>query len=267
MDSVDLVSLHWSDAHYPFQDERAVNVLYAAAQAIQPHELYAQGDIVDFWQISRFRPPLEHKLGVGQVNLQDTITQAGTHLATMAVESNATKRVFLSGNHEDRWDRMLGDIQRDSRMRAILALPHIRDSLDLPWALGLKGWEYHPYIGYEGGPEAYITVRDRLVLLHGYRSNKWCTRGTLEDFGKSVLFGHAHVIQNWTQQDLKGTDTSYTMGCLCSLKPHWKTQPNWHQGFTVVTWKLGAEKQWFFNVEQVRIHNGTALWRDHVFTA
>jgi predicted phosphodiesterase len=261
-ESYDEVSLHWSDTHFPFQDPAAIDCLYAVATDIWPTYLVMQGDLIDLWQISNHRPPLETKLKMHQIDIQEAIDQAVEHLGIMSTMGKpGAEKVLLLGNHEDRFERNLAEMQLNSKTLALMRIPKIQETLNLDYILGLSdtGWAMHNYL--EG--DRYL-LHDRLLCIHGYRSNMYSAKSHLQDYGKSVIFGHSHRIQNWTSRDLRGTDASWNMGCLCDLDPHWRQRPNWHQGFAVVSWRE-VDDEWLFNVEQVRIHEGVAIFRDKIY--
>jgi hypothetical protein len=262
-DSADFVSLHWSDVHFPFQDVRAVEILYQVADLAQPAELYCQGDIYDFWQLSRHRPPEEKSLSAEQVQLQETLEAGTKHLALMKSITGAERSVFFAGNHEDRHEKLLIDLQKDPKYRYLMRLTSVQDALTLENMAGIVdlGYEYIPYFGGSA-----LTIHDKLVLHHGYSTTMWVTRGELARYGKSVMFGHCHRLQNYTQRNLQGVESAWTLGCLCQLDQHYTRQFNWQQGFAVVTWKKTSDG-YMFNVERVRIHDGKAIWRDHTLKA
>lgn len=261
-DSYDEVSLHWSDIHFPFQDPAAVSCLYAVAEDVRPTSLVMQGDLLDLWQISNHRPPLETKLNPNQVDLQVGIDMAVEHLGVMSTLAQpGSDKVYLYGNHEDRFERFLADMQANTKLLSLMRIPKIQEALSLDYLLGIEesGWSFHHYL-----ENSNFLLHDRLLCIHGYRSNLYSAKAHLQDFGKSVLFGHSHRIQNWTSRDLRGTDAAWNIGCLCDLNPHWRSRPNWHQGFAVVVWKEVAG-EWYFSVEQVRIHEGVAIFRDKIY--
>lgn len=260
--SIDMVSLHWTDVHYPMQDDRAVNILYQVGNDVQPNKLFCLGDLADFWQISNHRPREEKKLDADQIELQDTLDMCAEHLGIMRTLGPIEEAHYFYGNHEDRWERMLAEVADRPRTRHLLRIPKISQALSLDYLFGLDelGWESHAY-----KDEAVYVLNDRLVLMHGYKSTVWVTRTILNDYGKSGMFGHDHRIQNFTKRDLHGTDSAWGIGCLCDLNVPYMHFPNWHQGFAVVTWKQ-INGSWFFNVEQVRIHDGKAIFRGKSYT-
>lgn len=262
--SADDVSIHWSDVHFPFQDSRAVEILYQITQDIQPSILAAQGDILDFWQLSHHRPPLEVKLKPHQIDLQSNLEAAAEHLGIMSSLAQPDAPKYLPyGNHEDRWNRKLAEFQNDPRTRQLMMLPKINEVMNLDYQLGLKesGWESYEYMG--GRPKI---LNDRLLIIHGHKSTKWASRSLLEDYGKSLIFGHSHRIQDFTKTYTTGQIAAWNIGCLCDTNPHWRPHVDWAQGFAVVTWKK-LNSKWYFNVEQVRIHEGIGIYRDKIYRA
>lgn len=250
-------TLVWGDIHYPYQDDAALSVLRQVARDLQPDALICIGDVFDFWELSDFRAPKD-----AEPDLQDTLNQGVEHLADMLAIARPSVAYILGGNHEDRWDRLLLKARQDPRFRQLLSLPKVRRSLDFAEVVGFKdlGYEYRPYVEGE-----YLLEHDRLLYTHGDRTGNWVTKGMLEKYGKNVIFGHMHRIQNYTKRDLKGQEAGWCIGCLCRLDPWYDNFANWHHGFAIVNWsKVGTE--WIFSVEQIRIHEGVAIWRDKVYT-
>lgn len=249
-------TLVWGDVHFPFEDQAALGVLRQVARDLRPERLVCLGDVMDFWELSDHRSPSTER-----PDLQATIEAGASHLSDMVALSGAKDAIFLGGNHEDRWARLLGRARDDLRFRHLLSLPKIKRAMEFEEVVGFEdlGYSYTPYV--EGKP--YIE-NGTLLYTHGTLTNQYVARTMLEKYGKNVVFGHMHRIQNHTKRDLKGQEAGWCIGCLCTLDPHYEVFANWHQGFAVVTWeKVGGE--WLFNLEQVRIHDGRAIWRDRVY--
>ena len=261
--SRDQVSLHWSDVHFPFHDPKALSILYQITEDANPDTLVCHGDVADFWQLSDHRPPLVKKLKADQIDVQETLVMVSEHLARMTEIANPRWKVFMLGNHEDRWNRLLGKIQTDQKYSELLKIPKISDVLSLDFLLGLsqEGWQFNDYL--EGDR---TVLHDRLLTIHGYSTTIWASRAHLQSYGTNVMFGHSHRIQNFTKRDLNGSISAWNIGCLCDLQPHWRQRPNWQQGFAVVNWSQVGDK-WYFQVEQIRIHDGVCIWRDKVYRA
>ncbi len=221
--------LVWSDTHWPFQDDAAISIVRQVASDLQPRVLVMAGDNFDFFELSEHRPPRDI-----EEDMQATLEQGTAHLADMLAISGAEEAYFLGGNHEDRWDRMLMKARRDVRFRMLLQPPKVQRSLDFSTVVGFEelGYKYLPYT--EGAP---LLVHDKLLITHGDRTNKHVASSMLGKYGKNVMFGHMHRIQNFTSRDLKGQEAGWCIGCLCTLDPHYTIFADWHQGFAVVNWK------------------------------
>lgn len=257
-----VTSVHWGDVHIPFEDQRALNILYQITEDLKPEELYASGDILDFWEISSHRPPKEQNLKPEEIGLQNQVDGAAEHASIMMNAAEPDYAEWRDGNHEDRFDRTLLDMQRDPKLRHLLHLTRVQEALDLHYILGLEdqGWEVRRY---EDDP---TILHDKLALIHGNKTTKWFTRSLLNKFGKSVLTFHAHRFQNYTKRDLKGQEAGFGVGCLCTLNPHYQQMPDWHQGFAVVE-RTRMNGEWYFDVEFVRIHDGKAIFRGNSYEA
>ncbi len=251
--------LVWSDVHYPFQDEAVVNILEQVARDLQPEVLMCLGDVFDFYGLSSHRSPADDS---GD-DVQDALNLGAVHLARLRSISGAKQAYFLAGNHEDRWDRMLEQARKDVRFRQLLRLPAIKRALDFEEVVGFDelGYEYHPYM--EGSP---LVWEDKMVFTHGSLTNKHTAFAMMQKYGKSVMFGHMHRIQNFTKRDLKGQEAGWCIGCCCSLDPHYNIFSDWHHGFAVVSWTK-TDGDWLFSVEQIRVHSGVAAWRDKIYHA
>jgi hypothetical protein len=263
-DRVDHVSLHTSDIHFPFQDNRALDVVYKVTEAVKPSILVDHGDAVDCYQLSTHRPPDERKMRPEEIDLQCNINDTAAHFALMHELAQPERSVYLGGNHEDRHERILGEMRRDPRMKHILSLEKVEEYLKWENIMGLDslGIEYRSYHDH-GDP---VVLFDRIVLSHGHLVNKWVTRAMMDSYGKSTMFGHTHRIQNWTERNLKGQESSWNIGCLCDINPHYMPFANWHQGFAVIYWSK-TDAGWIYDVHQLRIHEGKTIFQGNKFAA
>ena len=250
-------TLVWGDVQYPFEDSAAVNVLYEITEDLKPEMLVCLGDLFDFYELSDFRAEKDVP-----DDLQDTVNRGVEHLAIMrSLAAPGVTAYFLGGNHEDRWDRLFERTRQDVRWRQLLKLPKVRRALEFAEIVGFEdlGYEYRPYVGGEE-----LILNDTLVIAHGRHATTYEARHTMERYGMSTIFGHTHRIQSFTKRDLKGQEAGWNIGCLCLLKRDFRPLNNWAHGFAVVTWHE-HEGDWLYNVEQVRIHDGIAIFRDKVY--
>lgn len=261
-DQVDAISLHWSDVHFPFHDPRVLDILYTIAGELKPNIVVDHGDLLDFWQISSHRPPEEKHLTHWQVDLQETINMGTAHLATVASEAGASERIYKKGNHEARWQNLMATLQQDYKIRHIMSLDNIKEALDLDNVLGIDTLGYKSY-DYIGSPTQ--TLFDRLVIAHGHVTNRWAARSMQASYGKSVMFGHVHRYQVFSNRTLKGTEAGFSMPCCCTLDVHYTPMTDWQQGFNVVHWHNDAERGWLYDVNTILVHDGVAVYNGKVY--
>lgn len=242
-------SIHFSDIHFPHHDPVALDIVYGVMEDVQPEVVCDQGDTLDCYQISRYEKDPKHR-----VSLQDEIELAAAHFGTInSIVPNAEKHWF-PGNHEDRLRRILWDMAKDLPSRQVLNLPGIWEALSWESLLGLKdlGWRIH---------EDRWILYDKLVLKHGTAVRKWAgysAKAEYERYGKSGMSGHTHRRGVFEHRDFNGQHAWWELGCLCDLDPVYMSDPDWAQGFNVVTWN---EDRTAFGVEEVRIHTGLAIFR------
>lgn len=257
--TTDFTALVWGDVHFPFQSDLALSVLTQVARDLQPELLVCLGDIYDFYSLSDHRPPRSE-----EKDLQRTLNLGTKHLAEMIEIAEPDRAVYLSGNHEDRWERMMLKAREDVRFRELLKVPKIRRSLDFQHLVGFDelGYEFQPYT--EG--ETFV-LKDRLVITHGEFANKYASKKHLNTYGTSVLHGHVHSFQSFTRRTLKGQEAGWSLGCLCDLSPHYDNNvADWQHGFGIVRFaEIGDE--WYFDVDPVRVHDGKAIVDGHVYRA
>lgn len=242
----------YGDAHFPYQDDKALAIVQGIAKEVKPHVLLNVGDVVDCWQISRF-----DKNPTRRDSLQDNIDQAREHLAQMAAIVPNARRVLLEGNHEDRLGRTICGLE--GAQRELAKLRAFQNAMTWPVLLGLDdiGWEW-----VKGRDQSKTQILPKLITKHGTVVRKWSgltARGEWEKYGASGLSGHTHRLGHFLHRDHNGTATWLETGCTCSLEPEYGTDFDWQQGCIVLTWSADHR---LMNTEIVSMRDGSALYRD-----
>jgi hypothetical protein len=248
-------SLHYGDVHFPFQDDVALDLLYQITGVVKPNLVACHGDLLDCYSISSFAKQLQHR-----PSLRDEIDLAVDHFETMNGLAPKARRLFFKGNHEDRLQREIRRMATKPEALEILRLPTIESALTWPALLNLAqlNWEYH---------DRRYNLFDKIILKHGNVVRKWSAYSAKEECGrysKSGISGHTHRRGVFEHTDWNGVHAWWEHGCLCDLEPEYVEDPNWQQGFLVVTWTEDRES---FGVEEVRIHDGTAMFRGKLYTS
>jgi predicted phosphodiesterase len=220
------------DIHIPFHDCKSLSLVEDFLEEIQPQFLIYNGDITDFYQISKYDkdPSRISKL---EEDVNDTRLMFRRHKAMLP----NTKKVMLEGTHEDRLRRYLW-----SRAPELSSLK----CLSIPELFRLPDYEIE-FIPYEQGlmlNSVFLVIHGDLVSVHsGYTAKRM-----YEKHGGCGVCGHCHRLGSFYKRDRFGTKGWWEGGCLCDLDPDWVKNPNWVQGFTLVHFR--GKQFW---VEQVPI--------------
>lgn len=163
------------DAHHPFVDRDAWNLVLRVARHYQPHVLVILGDFADFYAVSFFaKNPARKNLLADEL---ETTRSALVELTEAAGPQCSTK-VYLEGNHEERLSRYITQ-----------HAPALSGLLDVDRALGITdlGYQFVPYkksyqlgklrISHDFGKHGHGAILD--------------ARNTVE--GNAVI-GHVHSL-------------------------------------------------------------------------
>lgn len=202
--------------HFPYQDNKAIESFLWMVQQLQPHRVVLNGDINDFFQLSRFNTGLERI-----DDLQNEIDQAN-YFRTL-VRQKAPNAVLdeVDGNHDSRIKTYV-----EKNARALKSLRDIKP--EALFRYGKLEINWHPGAGF--------LLRPEFVVKHGSIVRAEAGASAKAEFmlaGVSGISGHTHrlatyrkagyVPRQWTEQ-----------GCLCRTDPDYVTgAPNWFQGCAV----------------------------------
>jgi hypothetical protein len=242
-------SIHYGDVHFPFQDDAALAVLHETIALLKPNMIVCHGDLLDCYAISKYEKDIFRR-----PSLANEILQAQDHFRHINSLAPRARKLFLKGNHEDRLQREIRRMAAKPEALEILRLPGVAGAMTWPELLELQrlGWEYH---------DRRTLLFDRLVLKHGSKvrpHGAYSAKAEYEHYRKSGISGHTHRRGVHEARDYNGTHAWWEHGCLCNIDPEYTEDPNWQQGFLVVTW---SDDRSAFGVEEVRIHDGTAVFR------
>lgn len=118
------------DSHIPYHNKKAFKLLLKAAKSFKPDIVVILGDFCDFYSVSRFSKDPKRKL-----NLKWEIEEVNKELNNLD-SLGATKKIFISGNHEFRLERFIFD-----------KAPELDGLFNIESCFKLKerGWVYVPY--------------------------------------------------------------------------------------------------------------------------
>ena len=228
------------DQHFPFHDRKVLGIIDKFLEELQPNYLIYNGDMGDFYQISKFsKNPA--RLDSLQEDVNSTTRMFWRHKRLLP----NTKKILIAGNHEDRWQKFLWD-----KAPVLSSLK----ALTIPELFGLEecGIDYIPY-------EQGLMINDLFLVIHGDISSihsGYTAKRMYEKHGGCGICAHCHRGGSFYKRDRFGTWGWWEGFCLCSLNPDWIKNPNWVQGFTLVHF-LGKKRFW---VEQIPILGGAFIY-------
>lgn len=206
-----------SDIHFPYQDDAVVESALKLIKAAKPHRVILNGDINDFFQLSRFNTEFDRL-----DELQDEIDQANRF--RRAVRQAAPNAVIdeTEGNHDNRITSFV--MKNAKALHTLRALRpenlFLYDELEINW---------HPGAGF--------LLRDNFLVKHGTaisNVNGSTAKAELKLNGISGVSGHVHRSEQARQNNYAGAVWGVS-GCMCRLDPDYIIGlPNWDQGILVV---------------------------------
>lgn len=227
-----------SDIHVPYDDPAAVKATLALIESVQPHRVVLNGDIADFFQLSRFNKSLERiDLLQDEIDAANAIRRAVREAAPNAVLDET------QGNHDH---RIISYVEANAR-----ALTSLR-ALDPAALFGYGELEinWHPGAGF--------LLRPNFLVKHGdvVRGEAGATaKAELLKAGISGISGHTHRLATYRRAGY-GPPRQWTeQGGLMRLDPDYITgPPNWTQGIVVGEFSTKSDA---FVIHEVPLIDGT----------
>lgn len=222
-----------NDLHVPYHNEKMVRNLVRLLEEEQPDEIILKGDMVDFYDLSRFDKNPE------RINkLQEELDILYRILLVFRASCPNAKIVYIMGNHEDRLRRYLWkNATALSSLRALRfeELLHLEE-------LEIELCEFNYMVnGFEFS-------HGEVVRQH----SSYSAKAEYEKRGGSGCSGHTHRMGSFCKTTSRGTYGWWEDGCACDLTPEYVSgTPNWQNGFSVIYFDDNA-----FDVHQVYVNKG-----------
>jgi|GEM_PF-2122241 len=226
-----------SDIHFPYHNKTLIESTLLLMQDINPHVVVINGDVNDFFQLSRFNQGLERL-----DELQEEIDMGVEfRRALRDMLPNAVIRENL-GNHDE---RILSYIENNAR-----SLSSLR-ALKPEALLGLEDLEITLF------GRAGHRIRPEFVFEHGHvvRSDAGASaKARLTNTLISGMMGHTHRMAEYPKFGYRNL-TWYEQGCLCARNADYKIgETNWQPGIAVGHFSTKTDN---YHVELVRaVHDG-----------
>jgi predicted phosphodiesterase len=227
-----------SDVHVPYHDERAVRVAVGHLLEVGIDALILNGDIADFYAISRWIKDPRQRDFAGELEAcRDFIGWIRETFPDIPI-------VYKSGNHEERWQHYIWqhapELSKD-KLTSLQAWLHL-DQHDITLV-----------------EEKRPIMLGKLPVLHGHEKGTGISapvnqaRGAFMRLHHTVLEGHGHRTSVHCEPDMFHSETTcWSTGCLCDLAPDYARLNKWNHGFAIATVHDGGE----FDVANLRIAGG-----------
>lgn len=205
------------DTHRPYHDKKAWALMLKVARDLKPYHLVVLGDFADFFGVSSHSkdPNRAMRLDKELEDVEVGLNELGT--------LGAKRKIFVSGNHEDRLTRYLQD-----------KAPELFNIVGIPELLKLKekGWEYVPYKQDTRIGKLHITHD----VGHAGRSSVF---QCLDTYQHSNVTGHTHRMAYVVEGNAVGEQKlSAQFGWLgdeeqADYMHRVKALKNWAKGFGI----------------------------------
>lgn len=172
----------YGDVHAPYHDKRAVSCMLKAMDTFKPDVVVDMGDLFDCYSISAYKKDPTRK-----VRLVDEVKDAVPVLRAVEAAAASADLIRLTGNHEDRLDRLLTE-PKNHALHGAVSLNSLAD---------LSAWQV---VGYDDWAKLGKVWYTHDLGFEG----KYALHQTLADAGRSVVIGHIHRIGSVVEGRLDG---------------------------------------------------------------
>ena len=227
------------DIHLPYHDIDAIEIALEKAYKNGVDSIYLNGDILDFYQVSRFT-----KEG-GAMSIKEERDMFFEFIGW--IKSNFDVPIyFKAGNHEERLAKYINDKAPD-----LAQLPE----------LTLSGFLKLDDLGVQFVDGRQKAMMGKLIVVHGHEFGESIfspvnpARGLFLRAKSTTLAGHNHQTSEHHENNLKNDSMAcFSTGCLCQLTPNYRpfAYTKWNHGFAIVE----IDEDESFEVSNYRIIDG-----------
>lgn len=207
------VVLFMSDFHVPFEDKRLLESAIRLIQDVRPHRIVLNGDVSDFFSISRFNVEQDR-----MDDLQKELDQARYWRRRIREAAPRATIDECEGNHDVRMRNYVAQ-----NARALTSL----ESLNPDELSGRNELKFNSYSG------SGFLLRPHFLVRHGTVIRKYqgfSAKAELESAKVSGTSGHTHRLGIFRINGYKNL-TWAESGCLCLLHPDYILgKPDWTNG-------------------------------------
>jgi predicted phosphodiesterase len=235
-----------SDVHRPFHNKilwsKVLKLIKDMGTGL--HGIVLAGDYLDLYTLGSYNT--ESLANLSGLTLQDEYIDGLQGIDELEqVLHKKAKKVYLYGNHEDRYFRHIKEKDNAKYGGALLNPVEALYLNEKNWTV-LTNWM-----------SDYFTLGEHLDIIHGIYTSVHSAKTHLDKTGHSVMFGHTHRVQCYHT----GNKASYNIGGLYDINSKGFTymprlqRQMWANGFALVNINDNGE----FYVEQINVWNDCFL--------
>ena len=219
-----------TDIHIPFECPNSIRKAFEVGKKFNPDTIVLGGDIIDFHSISRFQKNPKER------DLVHEIERTRMFLSAVRKKFPKARIIYKLGNHELRLSHYLWNKAEEFAGLGELELPNL-----------LHFTKY----GVEFVPDDKVVKLGKLNFVHGHETgisicSVYPARSLLLCSNVNSIAGHCHRPSSCVKRTLNGQlIKTYTVGCLCNLRPDYRLYNDWVNGIGLVEVSANGD----FNVE------------------
>lgn len=229
-----------NDVHIPYHSVEAVTAAFDYAKKEKPDCVLLNGDILDFFGLSRFVKDPKKRSFAEELNMFKDFFNI------LDKTFPSAKKVLKIGNHEERYEHFLW--MKAKELSGV-------DEFELENIIKARA------NGIDVVKDKRIITFHGLNIIHGHEfatgffSPVNIARGLYLRGKTSAIQGHNHQTSEHTEPDMNGKiTTTWSAGCLCELHPQYAPINKWNHGFAIID---AADDG--FEVRNKRIYKGKVL--------
>lgn len=225
------------DLHIPYHEPDVLMEALNDGKKEKVDTIILNGDIADFYQISRFSKDPRRK------SIKKELTAVKYFLRKLRNKFPKQTIIYKAGNHEERYVQFL-------RLNAkeLLGI----DEFELRFVLGLND------LGIEWVGEKRPIKYGKLNIIHGHEYRQTFipvnpARSLWTKAQDNALCGHSHRSSHHQEKSInKEVRACWSVGCLCELHPEYAPLNNYGHGFAIIS----KDETGHFKVSNKTIING-----------
>lgn len=234
-------SLIINDLHLYFHSTPAIKLALNEAKVSGVDKIIINGDLLDLGGVGKWtkRPD--------RVIIRDEIELGKLFFAQLRNMFPHQEIIYKEGNHDERLEKFIWTKCPELYGLQLLSLSEL---------LELKKYEVKKIASMQIMKMGELWVAHGHEFIGGSGGENVATK-MLNKVKRNIIFGHFHFPQETVHSNLID-DTphgSWSVGCLCQLKPTYHPHNNWGHGFALVEHHKGGT----FSVDNKKIINGKVL--------